>query len=119
MEFPLWAFVLCIVGLTNVLLIAMWLTFSDAVELPLFAEVRGKSFRNEVVHLDGKQFIGCTFFNVSFEYDGGRYEIGPDCTVENGGRIKLQTRKPSVRRTIELLDRLSGPVSQQPQSRSL
>ena len=32
--------------------------------------IRGKSFRNEVVPLDGREYVDCTFTNVTLQYNG-------------------------------------------------
>jgi hypothetical protein len=33
-------------------------------------EIRGKTFQNETVQIDGNAFIDCTFDNVTFRFDG-------------------------------------------------
>jgi hypothetical protein len=43
---------------------------TDAIEQE-WQNFTGRTFRNEVVMLDYRSYIGCTFYNVTFVYDGG------------------------------------------------
>jgi hypothetical protein len=37
--------------------------------------VLSRQFQNETVKVDGKEFINCTFTDVTFRYDGGLYKF--------------------------------------------
>lgn len=43
--------------------------------------VVNKHFRNEVVKIDGKRFLSCTFDDVTIEWDGDSYAFDPSDSV--------------------------------------
>jgi uncharacterized protein YjbI with pentapeptide repeats len=47
------------------------------------ATVRGVTFRNEDVTVDGKRFEGCTFSNSSLIYSGGTLPSFSNCAFNN------------------------------------
>jgi hypothetical protein len=56
--------------------------------------VVGKTFRNEVIILDGTKYVGCTFENVTFKYNG----TTPIQLSGNqvSGTIRLATDNPAI-----------------------
>lgn len=68
-------------------------------------EISNQTFANQTVSVDGKHFIGCTFRNVTFYYEGGRFLFDPSCAVISpGGKLKLQTTSSAVRGAVQLLN---------------
>lgn len=73
----------------------------DAANLTL---IRGKSFHDEPVILDGHRYVGCTFSRVEFQYDGGYYEI-LDSKLDLCC-IGVTSRNQAIIRVMDLLHRL-------------
>jgi len=67
--------------------------------------VVNQEFRNQVVELDGKNFVDCRFFNVTFRYNGTMPIQFSNCTLPFGEYI-LQADNPVVMVTHELVDAL-------------
>jgi hypothetical protein len=64
-------------------------------------QVDGRTFANEVVVLDGHDFVNCTFTNVTFVYDGKTPVKFTHNTVVGGFRFK--TNNEVVDRTAVLM----------------
>lgn len=54
--------------------------------------VTNKSFKNQIVDIDGKLFVGCEFINVTIRYNGGMPFGFQDCFFP--GTIKFDSLKP-------------------------
>jgi hypothetical protein len=64
-------------------------------------EIRGKTFKDETVELDGNSFIDCTFDNVSFRFDGDApFRFTNDHFT---GKFSLTSNNPIVKTTMELI----------------
>lgn len=85
-------------------------------EIPL-EPFRHRVFTNEKIVIDGKSFIGCTFHNIKFEYNGGDYEIGhcsffpaPIFTTQNeavSGAVNLMYQLAA--NEIKIVDEYGNP----------
>jgi len=79
------------------------LSFDPTIPLE---RVMGKSFQDETVYVDGKEFIKCTFENVTFHYDGkARYMFRE--AVFTGHEI-VETNNSSIYAYTILLSVLKG-----------
>jgi hypothetical protein len=64
-------------------------------------EIRGKTFKDETVQLDGNAFIDCTFDNVVFGFDGeAPFRFTNDHFT---GKFSLRSNNPVVKTTMELI----------------
>ena len=81
-----------------------------------FTEIRGKTFKNEAVQLDGNAFIDCTFDNVNLKFDGqAPFRLTND-HFENRSKIQITSNNPVVKSTIELIGaflKLENPAQNQ------
>jgi len=69
--------------------------------------VVNQEFRNQVVELDGKNFVDCKFVNVTFLYNGTMPIQFSNCTIAGvKGEYILQADNPVVMVTHELVDAL-------------
>ena len=66
--------------------------------------VKCRAFMNCRVPLDGFDFWGCSFTNVSFVWNGGPVKIGRGCSFT--GRLTLETKNLAVRDAVDLLEAL-------------
>jgi hypothetical protein len=71
-------------------------------DFPL-TQVREKTFKNEIVQLDGNEFISCTFDNVGFEFDGQAPFRLTNVHFENQAKIEIKSKNPVVSATLELM----------------
>jgi|SRR5271166_2184865 len=66
-----------------------------------FKEIRGKTFKDETVQLDGNAFIDCTFDNVTLRFDG---EAPFRFTNDHfNGKFSLTSNNPVVKSTMVLV----------------
>jgi hypothetical protein len=65
--------------------------------------VIGVNYVNDLVKLDGKEFVNCTFRNVSPQHNGVRGFFMTDCKFEGERTIKYVTQNPAVLSTLQLL----------------
>ncbi len=72
------------------------------VDYPL-QQIRGKTFKNETVQLDGNEFIDCTFDNVILEFDGQAPFRFTNDHFETRSKIEIKSNNPVVRATIGLV----------------
>jgi hypothetical protein len=64
-------------------------------------EIRGKTFKDETVQLDGNSFIDCTFDNVTFRFDGeAPFRFTNDHFT---GKFSLTSNNPVVKTTMGLV----------------
>jgi len=63
------------------------------------AAVKNKTFQNEVVPVDGKQFRDCVFNNATLEFAGGELPTFTDCRFND---VKLQFQDAAAN-TLKLL----------------
>jgi hypothetical protein len=71
-------------------------------DFPL-TQVKEKTFKNEIVRLDGNEFINCTFDNVGFEFDGQAPFRFTNVHFENQAKIEIKSKNPVVSATLELM----------------
>ena len=64
-------------------------------------QVVGNQYRNEVVVLDGKQFVKCAFENVTFKFNGTAPSAMIDCLRTRTSRFS--TDNPAILNWTELL----------------
>lgn len=64
-------------------------------------EIRGKTFQNETVQIDGNAFIDSTFNNVVFRFDGDAPFRMTDAHFQ--GKFTLESNNPVVRATLGLV----------------
>src|SRR5271166_1841016 len=68
-----------------------------------FKEIRGKTFKDETVQLDGNAFIDCTFDNVILRFEGeAPFRFTNDHFT---GKFSLASNNPVVKTTMELIGR--------------
>jgi hypothetical protein len=70
---------------------------------PRLEAVSNKTYDNEVVTIDGKDFFNCTFINPTIRWNGGPYNI-ERVKIMNGYRF--DTEDPKINRTLSLLNSL-------------
>src|SRR5215469_6364838 len=64
-------------------------------------EIRGKTFKNETVQLDGNAFIDCTFDNVTLRFEGqAPFRFTND---HFNGKFSVASNNPVVKSTMELI----------------
>lgn len=63
--------------------------------------VRNKSFSDTDVVIDGHEFVGCTFINCVFKWNGGPYKFGGGTAF--GGFRAIVTDNMQIADTISLL----------------
>lgn len=68
------------------------------------AEIRDRTFTDELVETDGNTYYGCTFNSASLGYAGGEHPLFEDCTF-NG--LSWYFSGPALR-TIQLLQGLNN-----------
>jgi len=64
-------------------------------------QIVGRYYRNEIVKVDGKQFVKCTFENVTFQFDGTALSSMVDCT--QSGTNSYGTANPIIKNWNEML----------------
>ena len=67
-------------------------------------QIRGKTFKNETVQLDGNAFINCTFDNVIFKFDGQAPFSFTSDHFESGSKIGVRSNNPVVTATVGLMN---------------
>jgi len=65
-----------------------------------------RNFTNEVVKLDGNEFVECNFVDVTFTYSGGGMMKLQGCEI--GGGCKMNFLGPAEN-TVRLLQMMSDP----------
>ena len=60
-----------------------------------------KNYKREVVKIDGKNFIGCTFEDVELRWEGRYFEFGPKNRFV--GRKGLGSNDKQIKRAIEFM----------------
>jgi hypothetical protein len=81
-----------------------------------FTEIRGKTFKNETVQLDGNAFIDCTFDNVTLKFDGQAPFRFTNDHFENRSKLQITSSNPVIKSTIELIGvflQLQNPAQNQ------
>ena len=75
--------------------------FADLIEAPAPHRevIVGKKFKNETVSLDNREFYSCTFENVTFNWQGGRFKLE---AVEFIGAPSVHTSDRIVLRSLQL-----------------
>ena len=68
-----------------------------------FEIIEDKTFRNEVVVLDGKRFINCNFYNITFEYNGNAPVQMIDVKI---GGINIKSENPSIQTMMKIFKEL-------------
>src|SRR5215471_15061257 len=66
-------------------------------------EIRGKTFKNETVQLDGNAFIDCTFDNVTLKFDGQAPFRFTNDHFEERSKLQITSNNPIIKSTIELI----------------
>jgi hypothetical protein len=76
-----------------------------------YETVVGKTFRNEIVPLDGRSYSNCQFFNVTFEYNG----TGPVQLLNNAfhGDVRFTSANPRTATAMGLVAKLAREAQQQ------
>lgn len=102
---PWWVPTLLATTLTAFLIWLSWPRFGRAptensLDAPPTEQVFDKHYRNEKVWLDGKSFYNCLFENVSFIWDGGRWEM-KQCTLR--GNHEILSKNRIINQTIKLM----------------
>lgn len=64
--------------------------------------VRQQIFRNEIVQIDGVEFIDCTFDAVAFKFEGQAPYGFTTVHIENGSKLTITSDNPPIRAAIEL-----------------
>jgi hypothetical protein len=67
-----------------------------------------QNFKNETVHLDGMDYVECSFENVQFRYDGRRIGRLTNCQLHHPG-LSLATRNSGIGYAINFLHAISAP----------
>ena len=78
-----------------------------------FTEIRGKTFKNETVQLDGNAFIDCTFDNVTLKFDGQAPFRFTNDHFEERSKLQITSNNPIIKSTIQLISgflRLENPA---------
>jgi hypothetical protein len=66
-----------------------------------FREYRGKTYKDEIVQIDGNSFVDCTFDNVVLRFDGqAPFRFADD---HFNGRFSFASNNPVVKATMELM----------------
>ena len=71
-------------------------------EAPL-QEVRGKTYRDDTVHLDGVRFVDCIFIRCNLVYAGGEHAFGGGITMDQC----VWKFEGAAARTITILSRIN------------
>jgi hypothetical protein len=83
-------------------------------------EIRGKTFQNETVQIDGNAFVDCTFDNVTFRFDGkAPFRFTTDHFPPHS-KFNITSNNPVVIATMELMNgfiKLGNPAQNQPQGK--
>jgi hypothetical protein len=69
-------------------------------------QIRGKTFTNEIVQLDGNAFIDCTFDNVRFKFNGQAPFGFTDVHFHNLTKLQVVSDNPVVETTLKLVGAL-------------
>jgi hypothetical protein len=87
-------------------------------------QVWSKTFANQIVLLDGHEYINCTFNNVTLEYDGTAPARLTTSHFVKGSNVGLGSKNAVVNQTMLIMDGLSklgvqspiqcGPLSDMP-----
>ena len=57
--------------------------------------VYNKNFKNETVQLDGKRYVDCSFENVTFVWEGDRFELGAKGGVK--GQVGISSGNTTIK----------------------
>jgi len=75
---------------------------SFRADFPL-RQIQTKTFRNEIVQIDGIEFIDCTFDNVTFKFDGTAPFRFTHDQFQGHSKYSITSNNPIIKATIELM----------------
>lgn len=55
----------------------------EMAAISMLEPVQDRRFRDEIVELDGKRFMSCSFYGCTLNYSGGDVEFGPGCSADD------------------------------------
>jgi hypothetical protein len=82
-----------------------------------FRQIQTKTFRNEVVQIDGNEFIDCTFDNVTFKFDGTAPFRFTNDHFQGHSKYSITSNNPIIKSTMELMGafiHLTNPAQNPP-----
>ena len=79
-------------------------------------QVWGKTFINERIALDGKEYVDCTFQNVMFDYEGTASFRLTNCHFTPGGDTAFGSRNPIVKQAMFIANFLNQSGTTKTQS---
>jgi hypothetical protein len=71
-------------------------------QVPL-TQIRGQTFKDQTVPLDGKEYIDCTFDNVVFAFEGKAGFQLTNVHFEKGSKFGISSDNPVVKATLQLM----------------
>src|SRR5262245_21730888 len=74
-------------------------------DFPL-TQIQSRTFKNETVQIDGNEFIECTFYNVTFKFDGQAPFRFTNDHFHLPLKIGISSDNPIVKSTMELVSAL-------------
>jgi hypothetical protein len=77
-------------------------------------QVFNRSYQNEIIHLDGKELINCTFDNVTFLYQGSSPFLLAEPHFPSGTHVRFGSANPALNLAI----RMSIAIAQNSQALS-
>jgi len=67
-------------------------------------QIRNRTFRNETVEIDGREFIDCTFDNVQFRYDGKAIPRFTNVHFKLNGTYAIASQNSAIAHAMIILD---------------
>lgn len=61
-----------------------------------------QEYRNQIVEIDDKAFVQCTFDTVTLHYDGGVFKFD-ECKFKNTQKCQISSASTAVQQTLELM----------------
>jgi hypothetical protein len=68
--------------------------------------ILSQTYRNQTLHIDGKEYIDCTFDNVTFIYEGKAPFQFTEAHFPNGTTIQFGSPNPAINTALHLLGSL-------------